>query len=117
MQADQLPSNALQNINGHPIMGHLFYYLQQIQTRCQNNAPPVNLFPHTTALSGKYFHPMHFVKYCHLITEFVEMAIEWQQNNRSSSGSNDIARLHPDDLNSTSSTESGQKDLSIDVRF
>ena len=43
------------------------------------------------------------------------MAIEWQQNNRSTSGSNDIARLHSDDLNSTSSTESGQKDLSLDV--
>ena len=43
------------------------------------------------------------------------MAIEWQQNNRSASGSSEIARLHSDDLNSTSSTESGQKDLSIDV--
>ena len=43
------------------------------------------------------------------------MAIEWQQNNRSTPGNNDIARLNSDDLNSTSSTESGQKDLSIDV--
>ena len=43
------------------------------------------------------------------------MAIEWQQNNRSTSMVNDIARVHSDDLNSTSSTESGQKDLIIDV--
>ena len=43
------------------------------------------------------------------------MAIEWQQNNRSTLGNNDIVRPNSDDLNSTSSTESGQKDLSIDV--
>ena len=43
------------------------------------------------------------------------MAIEWQQNNRLASGGNEIARLHSDDLNSTSSTESGQKELGIDV--
>ena len=44
------------------------------------------------------------------------MAIEWQQNNRQSgSGSNDMIRPHSDDLNSTSSTESGAKDLSIEV--
>ena len=54
LHPEQLPSNAMQNIDGHPIMGHLFYYLQQIQTRFQNNTPPVNLFPHTTALSGDY---------------------------------------------------------------
>ena len=109
LHPEQLAANAMPTIDGHPIMGHLFYYLQQIQTRFQNNAPPVNLFPHTTALSGDYYVVVPCLK------KFPEMAIEWQQNNRSSSGNNDIARLHSDDLNSTSSTESGQKDLSIDV--